>query len=119
MAPRSGRGPISETREEAGARPRVTRDAFLMNLYQQCVAVAVHVDAVDVLHVTGGFALPPQRLTRAGMEVAGSGPLCGLEGLPVHPRHHEDFASLRLLDDGGDQPAVVPAQLVGHAHDSI
>src|SRR5262249_25656114 len=73
----------------------------------------------DVLHVTGGLALAPQRAPRAGPEVRRPGPQGEVERLAVHPRHHEDLARLGLLDHGGNQAGGVPGQLGGAAHGSI
>src|SRR4029453_6918557 len=114
----SRRDSISETCEEAGTCSRVTRDALLMDLHEQRVPIAVRVDAIDVLYVTRGLALPPARLPRARMEEAASSLLGALEGLSVHPGHHQAPAGLGLLDDGRDQSVLVPTQLVGHTHGS-
>src|SRR5207249_1243599 len=93
---------LLEGREKAGAPPRVTRDALLVDLHEERVRVAVGVDGPDVLRVTGGLALAPRGAARARPEVGHPARERLLHGRPVHPGHHEELAGVRCLDDGGE-----------------
>src|SRR5260370_1268759 len=109
---------LVEAREEAAPRPGVAGHAVPMHLDQQRVTVAVDVDAVHVLGVTGRLPLAPERPARARPEVGETGPARRLKRVPAHPRHHEDLARLGVLHDGGDQPPPLPCELLAPAHRS-
>src|SRR5262249_56028278 len=99
--------------EKARARPGVTRDAFLMDLYDERVAVAIGVDALHVLDVARRLALLPWRLPRARPEVRETGRQRPGDRVAIHPRDHEDFARLGLLNDRRAQATLVVRPLRG------
>src|SRR5262245_21533749 len=96
---RIGADTALEGREEAGALPGVAGHALLVNLDQERVAVAVGVDGLDVLDVTGGLALAPGLAARAGPEVRDARRQGGLDGRTVHPGDHQELAGVALLHE--------------------
>jgi hypothetical protein len=80
-----------------------SRSAYLFDLQQEGIAVAVQVNFFDELNMARGFTLKPELLT-------GTGPKAGLTRFPgllpalrVHISDHKDFRSFPILDDRRDQ----------------
>src|SRR5215831_2800920 len=96
----------------------MARHALLMNLEEERVAIAIGEDAIHVLPMARGLALAPELLARARPEVARARPPRCPEGLAVHPGDHGHLAGVRLLDHRGNEPVLVPAELVDETHRS-
>ena len=81
--------------------------AVLVDLEQQHVAVAVVVRLAHELAVAAGVALAPHLLAAAApVDHAPFGERA-LQGLGVHPRHHQHVAGVGVLGDGRHQPVGV------------
>src|SRR5258708_15596959 len=87
----------------AGAVAGVAGRTHLVDLDQQGVAVAVERDGLDPLLVAGGVPLHPVLLAAARPVGAPPGGQGAVQGLVVHLSHHEHFACVVLLGDGGNE----------------
>src|SRR6476659_1581079 len=99
---------------EAGTAAGVAGRADLVDPHEEGIAVAVEGDGVDVLDVPRRVALAPVLAPAAGPEghpPLGKGPP---QRLVVHPAEHEHLAGVVLLDDRGDQAAVVALEARGN-----
>src|SRR5262245_3980081 len=76
-----------------------------MDLEQDCVGIAVEVDAADLLDVAALLALAPELAAAAAVVDGPSGAEGLLERLAVHPGEHQDFAAVGVLGDGGHEAA--------------
>ena len=98
--------------KEAAAGPRVAGHlTHLFNREQQHIGVAVVAEAAQFLEMAAAGALVPELGPGAAPVVhvaAGQG---ALEGVPVHPGHHQHGPIKPVLGDGRDQAGVVEAEL--------
>ncbi len=98
---------------EAGAVAGMTGTAFLMDLDQHGVAVAVEPNLADPLPVTTGLTLHPV-LPPTAREEGGAPSRQGLvEGHVVHPADHQNLSREVFLDDGGNQAGGVALEQRG------
>src|SRR6478735_6160149 len=100
---------------EARPGPGVAGRADLVDPDQQRIAVAVHGERLDPLHVPGGVSLAPVLLAGARIErdaPAGQG---AVQRLVVHPAQHQHLVGVELLDDGGHQAGAVALEGVRQA----
>jgi hypothetical protein len=94
----------------------VTSRTFLLDLNEQCVAVAIKRDVFNRLRIPTLLTFHPVFLARATPEMRLAGLDCVVERCAIHPRHHHDATGLLLLDDRGDQSVRIKLQLVIKAH---
>src|SRR6266446_446521 len=85
--------------EKASRRTGVAGGTGLFDLQQQRVAVAIDERFDQSLRMSRGFPLAPQFLPRTRPIGDVAGRQRALERIPVHPRHHQDFARLCVLRD--------------------
>ena len=109
--------PAADRTEEADVASREAGDADLVHQHQQGVAVAVDAEIDQSLDVAGGVALAPGRLARARPVADAAGPHGLGHGIAIHPGHHQDFARIVLLGDGGHEAAGIEADLGQHGVD--
>ncbi len=79
---------------------------------QECIAVAVVAQGLDLLGVARGFALVPEGGARSAPKPSLPSIQGFLQGLGVHPGHHQDGAVEVVLDDRWDESLVVVLDLV-------
>lgn len=92
---------------EAGVGSGVAGSAHLVYADQQGVAVAIHGQGLDPLHMSGRVALTPILLAGARVKrhpAGGHGPV---QGLVIHPAEHEDLVGVELLDHRRNKPCAV------------
>ena len=103
--------------EETGIVTLVTGRAFLFDLDEQHVAVAIERNVTHGLGVAAFLALHPVFLARTAPEMRLAGGDGAFERGAVHPCHHHHAAGCVFLDDRGDQAVGVKLQLVVETHD--
>lgn len=97
--------------EEARRVAGVAGRAGGLYTYQQCVAVAVGLDALHLLYVAGLLALLPKLLALAGPEPGVAGIQHPLDGFGVAPGHHQDLVRPVVLNDHRDESLLIVFQL--------
>ncbi len=108
---------VIEAVEKTGLAPGVAGDAArLLHLQQHHVAVAIEADIAHGLHMAGLFALVPQLVARARPIHRFAALVRQLQRLAVHPGEHEHAAGVRVLRDGGHEPAGIPFDLIEPVH---
>lgn len=107
---------VIQASKEAGPVPLVTGGAGLFYLNEQSIAVAIHCDILDHLHVSAGFAFHPEFFSGAAPKPSAPGFYGFFQGRLVHPSHHQDSPTLSVLKYDGDQAIDVPFQTFGNAH---
>ena len=101
--------------EEATALAGVAGGTDLIDLNQQCIAVAVQGHTLDVLHMAGGVALAPVFLTGTGPEGHAPGGERAAQSLIVHVADHQHLVGVVLLHDCGDQTFGIAPEARGDA----
>ena len=81
----------------------MTGDALLINYKQKCVAVTIETELAQQLNLPGRLAFSPEPVARP-RPVTGPAFAQGCANrIAVHPRHHQDFASIMLLGYRSDE----------------
>ena len=90
--------------------------ADLLDLEEEGVAVAVDKPAEDLLSVAARFPLLPELFAGAAPVVHVAGLNGVLEGILVHPGHHDHTTAFlgAFLHDGGNQTASIEFQIQVH-----
>ncbi|MNW62865.1 hypothetical protein D3C74_410220 [compost metagenome] len=83
--------------------------SFRVNLYQQCVAVAVIMNRGNGLGIARGPSLMPQLAARTAPEPGLSALQRELKRFFVHIGKHQDFQTVRILDYRRQQSGFIPA----------
>jgi hypothetical protein len=96
--------------KKARAVSQVTRASLLVNLDQNGIGVAVDMHRRNRLDMAGGFPFAPQGPPRPRVKDSLSALECLAQSLVIHPGHHENIASRRILHDGGNQAVCIPFQ---------
>lgn len=94
----------------------VARRSDLLDLNKEAVLITVDGNGLHMLEVPARFAFDPKLLARATpvrTEARSLG--LGQAGL-VHPRHHQDLAVGRILDNRGNQSVFIELE-VGQRHE--
>src|SRR5690606_17724333 len=73
---------------------------------------AIGNDLIDTYRVSRAFPLLPLSTTRTAIKMGLPGAQGVFDGLAVRVSKHADFAGRHILDDDGDEPTLVPFQLV-------
>ena len=98
-----GRAVGIELAEEAGAVTLVTGGAFLVDLDENGVGIAIIEELAHFLGVSGGFAFHPHLVTGTAEEPGLAGGEGLGEGFLIHVGNHEYVAGGGILHDGGEQ----------------
>ena len=101
--------------EEATAIAFMAGGAFLADLQQDGVSVAIDKDAHHRLPMAAFFAFAPQTTTTTAEVNRPARALRFLKSLAIHPGHHEHVAGFGVLRDGGQQP-IVAGEIGNVAH---
>lgn len=91
----------------AGVGAGVAYGAVGVNLYEKRVVVAIFGYGDDVEEIATGLALSPKLLAATAEERHDALVLGFFESFLVHVAEHEDFASVIVLDDCGDESGGV------------
>ena len=92
---------------KAGLIPDMALALIDGDLEDQAILIAIDEDLADILGVAALFTLGPE-LAAGSAEIGGpAGGERAVQGLAVHPCHHEDLARFGILGDGRDQPLGV------------
>lgn len=102
---------VGDSAKEAGAIAFVAGPADLPSFDQQDIGVAIDANLDDMLNMAGCSSFMPGGAPGSRVEVGLSGfPSAEDRGL-VHPSHHQNFAAVGVLNDGGDQTVGRALQL--------
>ncbi len=77
----------------------MTGPADLMDTDQEDVGVAIDGDRLDNLDMPGSPPLVPRGLSRPRVKMSLARGQSLDDGRLIHPRHHQDVSSRRILDD--------------------
>src|SRR5207237_9711434 len=102
--------------EGAGAGAGVAGVSGRRDAQEHCIAIAIGARRADLLRIAARRALHPELIARStpgGRSARRKRAFHGLAGLP---REHEHLAGGRVLDDAGNETALVVGQLVGPDH---
>ena len=103
--------------KEATLVAGVTGPCCLVDLEEKSVFVAVGIPANDFLRVPAGFTFEPELSPGAAPVMHFAGAEGEVEGLAVHPGHHEDAPArdggvVCLLDDNRDEPVGIELEVI-------
>src|SRR3546814_20871842 len=74
---------------------------------EQGVPIAIGTNVLHAKPVTARLALLPEPVLRAAVEGDQAGATGLLKGCIVHIAQHQHLTGIDVLDDGGDQPAML------------
>ena len=83
---------------------------LLLNRQQQHIGIAVVAQAAQLLEMAAGGSLVPQLLAGAAPVVHLTAVQRALQGLAIHPGHHQHRPIEPVLGHGRDQSSLIPAQ---------